>query len=73
MVPAKPVTPSAAYASEAEPPLLHITTLTTAPDGFSWHHNSANIECVSARISQGVLSYIAKKFHSQLFGGGEEV
>jgi len=24
------VTPSAAYASEAEPPLLHITTLTTA-------------------------------------------
>jgi len=23
------VTPSAAYASEAEPPLLHITTLTT--------------------------------------------
>jgi len=26
----QPVTPSAAYASEAEPPLLHITTLTTA-------------------------------------------
>ena len=25
----QPVTPSAAYASEAEPPLLHITTLTT--------------------------------------------
>ena len=24
----QPVTPSAAYASEAEPPLLHITTLT---------------------------------------------
>jgi len=26
------VTPSAAYASEAEPPLLHITTLTTDYD-----------------------------------------
>ena len=25
----QPVTPSAAYASEAEPPLLHITALTT--------------------------------------------
>jgi len=39
-------------------------------DGFSWHHNSANIECVSARISLGVLFYIAKKIFSQLFGGG---
>jgi len=27
-------------------------------------------ECVSARISLGVLFYIAKKFSSQHFGGG---
>jgi len=30
----QPVTPSAAYASEAEPPLLYITTLTTASKGI---------------------------------------
>ena len=39
-------------------------------DGFSWHHNSANIECVSARISLGVLFYIAKKFFLNFPGGG---
>jgi len=37
----QPVTPSAAYASEAEPPLLHITTLTTGATAKqtynSWH------------------------------------
>jgi len=42
------------------------------PDGFFWHHNSANIERVSARISLGVLFHIAKKFssHFLLSAGG---
>jgi len=39
------------------------------PRGFSWHHNSANIECQS-HISLGVLIYIAKIFSSQHFGRG---
>jgi len=47
----QPVTPSAAYASEAEPPLLHITTLTTD------HHSAAacgwcDAECHCGQINR---------------------
>jgi len=40
----QPVTPSAAYASEAEPPLLHITTLTT-------DNNSPNVTTPPMQLS----------------------
>jgi len=43
------------------------------PDGFFGNHNRANIERVSARISLGVLFYIAKTFSSHfLLSAGVE-
>jgi len=53
----------------AAPATQAVSCILRTPDGFSWNHNSANTECVSARISLGVLFYIAKKFSSQHLGG----
>ena len=45
-----------------------VSCILQTPDGFSQHHNSANIECVSTDISLGVLFHTAKNFLLNTWG-----